>query len=115
VMGILFKIHNHLGRNFQEKYYQRAIEIELKVSKLRFQREKLIKINYQGESIGRYFLDFVIDEKLVLEVKASDYFRNAFYPQVLAYLTSANLKLGIIANFNSDKLLYKRIVNPRLP
>lgn len=115
VMGILFKIHNRLGRNFQEKYYQRAIEIEFKASKLPFEREKLIKITYQGEIIGRYFLDFVIDEKLVLEVKASDYFRNAFYPQVLAYLTSANLKLGIIANFNSDNLLYKRIVNPKLP
>ena len=111
-MSVLFNVHNSLGRNFQEKYYQRAIEIEFRNLKIPFEREKVVKLEYKGEGIGRYFIDFVVDRKIALEVKAADFFRVDFVIQVLAYLDSANLKLGIVANFNSDRLLYKRVVNP---
>lgn len=113
LMAVLFKVHNHLGPNYQEKYYQRAIQIELDEQSIDFEREKRINLEYGGKPIGRYFIDFVIDGKIALEVKAADYFRRNFNIQVLAYLNSAKLKLGIIANFNSTKLLYKRLINPR--
>lgn len=113
-MGILFKVHSKLGPRFQEKYYQRAIEIELKRQNVPYEREKMVQLEYEKEGIGRYFIDFVIDGKIALEVKASDFFKRNFIPQVLAYLNSAKLKLGIIANFNSNRLLYKRLVNPKV-
>lgn len=114
VMGILFKVHSKLGPRFQEKYYQRAIEIELKRERIPYEREKAISPEYENEGIGRYFIDFVIDRKIALEIKAADYFRRDFTSQVLGYLNSAGLKLGIIANFNGNRLKYRRLVNPRV-
>ena len=114
LVGVLFKVHSKLGPKYQEKYYQRAIEIELKNQKIPFEREKMVKLEYEEEGIGKYFIDFVVDDKIALEVKAADYFKRDFTFQVLGYLNSANLKLGIIVNFNSDRLRYKRIVNPKV-
>lgn len=65
----------------------------------------MIKLEYEEEGI---------DKKIALEIKATDYFKRDFTAQVLGYLNSANLKLGIIVNFNSDRLHYKRIVNPKV-
>lgn len=114
IMGVLFKVHSKLVPKYQEKYYQRAIEIELQRQGIPYMREKMIRLEYEKKGIGRYFIDFVIEGKIALEVKASDYFRRDFTPQVLGYLNSADLKLGIIANFNSDKLRYKRLVNSKI-
>ena len=112
LMGILFKIQSKLGNTYQEKYYQRAIELELSDLKIPFQREKEIKLDYQGKKIGKYFLDFVIDGKIVLEVKAAPEITHAYKRQLLAYLKTANVKLGIVANFRTPRLTYCRLVSP---
>lgn len=112
LMGILFDIHNHLGPAYQEKYYQRAIEAELKTRNLDFAREKYVRLNYKGEFLGKYFIDFVIEEKIILETKTVDFFRRKDIRQVLAYLSATGLKLAILVNFNREKLLYRRVVNP---
>jgi len=65
------------------------------------------------EKIGKYFLDFLIEDKLILELKAKPSFTKNDYRQVLAYLTAANLKLGILANFYAESLEYKRILNSK--
>lgn len=114
VMGVLFKVHSKLGPKYQEKYYQRAIEVELKKQSIPFEREKMIRLNYEREKIGRYFIDFVINGKIALEIKSADFFKRDFTNQILSYLDSANLKLGIIANFNGNRLKYKRIINPKV-
>ena len=111
IMGVLFKVHNELGPSFLEKYYQRGIDKELKISKLKFKKEAPVEIQYKSESIGRYFLDFVIEDLIILEVKAQQYYTPKFFKQALAYLRQTNLPLAIIANFRGDKLRYKRIVN----
>ena len=74
----------------------------------------MVKISYQGGDLGRYFIGFVIDNKIALEIKSADYFKRTFIAQVLAYLVASELKLGIIVNFNSNKLLSKRLVNPKI-
>ena len=114
LMGALLKVHNKLGPPYQEKYYQRAIEKELGNQKIAFEREYKVKIDYEGEKIGYYSIDFVIDGKIALEVKSAAYFKKKFVGQVLSYLNSANLKLGVLVNFNSERLYYKRIVNPKV-
>lgn len=112
IQGILFKVHNKLGSSRQEKHYQRAIEIELTEQGVSFQREKQVALEYLGKKIGDYFLDFVIDDKIILELKAKDFYNSKDINQVISYLKTLNLRLGILANFRSDKLKYRRIINP---
>ncbi|MBU3957137.1 GxxExxY protein [Patescibacteria group bacterium] len=111
-MGVLFKVHNELGPSLLEKYYQRGISEELKRSGLKFKKETPIEIWYETKSIGRYFLDFIIEDLVILEVKAQRYYTPKFFKQAAAYLRQTNLPLVIIVNFRGSKLRYKRVVNP---
>lgn len=113
IIGILFSVHSQLGNRYQEKYYQRAIEEALKENKLNFEKELSVDLKYNEKKIGKYFLDFLIEGKVVLEVKAVDWLNPRDFKQVLAYLIANNTQLGILANFRSDKLSYKRILNSR--
>ena len=112
VMGILFKVHNKLGSSRQEKHYQRALEIELLDQKIPFDREKKIKLLYKENPIGDYFLDFVIGGKIILELKAKDFYTSKDINQVISYLKTLGLPLGILVNFRSERLKYRRIINP---
>lgn len=114
LMGALFRVHNKLGSSYQEKYYQRAIEQELLSCQIPFEREKEIKLIYGDKGIGKYFLDFVVDGKIALEVKAVPFLRREYLNQVLAYLDAVRLKLGIVVNFHTQRLTYKRLVNPHV-
>jgi len=114
LMGSLFKIHNKLGPSYQEKYYQRAIATEFKNQRIHFIREKEIILGYGNQGIGKYRLDFVVEDKIALEIKTVPFLRDEFTNQLLAYLVSTNLKLGIIANFRTQKLTYRRVINPKV-
>ena len=114
LMGILFRVHRRLGNSYQEKYYQRAIEIEFSKEGIPYKREVLVKLDYENESIGRYFLDFVVQGKIALEIKTVPFMSKEYLYQVLAYLNATHLKLGIVANFRTNRLTYKRLVNPRV-
>ena len=113
IMGILFSVQNALGNRYQEKYYQRAIEEAFKIEKIKFKRELCVDLMFNNKKIGKYFLDFLVEDKVILEVKTVDKLRPKDFKQVLAYLTANNLELGILVNFSSDKLTYKRILNSR--
>ena len=114
IMGILFRVHRKLGSSYQEKYYQRAIEADFEKEKISFKREVLVKLNYREKDIGRYFLDFLVDSKVALEIKTVPFLKQEYLNQVLAYLNATNLKLGIVANFRTNRLTYKRLINPRV-
>ena len=114
IIGVLFKVHNELGNKYQEKYYQRAIALEFKEQKINFIKELPVDLIYNNDNIGKYFLDFLVEEKIVLEIKATDKFKITDFKQISAYLKSKNIKLGILANFRSEMLTYKRILNPEL-
>lgn len=114
LMGILFSLHRSLGNRHQEKHYQRAIEVELDKQGIPFEREFLVSLDYEDNKIGRYYLDFVIDNKIALEIKTVPFIKQNCLAQTLAYLDSANLKLGIVANFRTKRLTYKRLINPRV-
>lgn len=112
ITGILFKVYNKLGPLYQEKYYQRAIEKELQSQEIPFIREKSVSIGYEDSNIGRYFLDFLIDNKIVLEIKVIKFIHPKYIQQVLAYQNKLQIRLGIIANFRKDKLELKRLILP---
>ena len=112
IMGVLFTVHNELGPSLLEKYYQRAIAKELKAKRLSFKQEVSVNLTYKEEIIGRYFLDFIVEEKIIVETKARESYNPAFFKQALAYLKQTNLPLAILVNFRRPKLEYKRIINP---
>ncbi|HLD34433.1 MAG: hypothetical protein A2259_03750 [Candidatus Moranbacteria bacterium RIFOXYA2_FULL_43_15] len=114
IVGILFKIHGELGNKYQEKYYQRAIAIELRRKNIEFEKELMVDLVYEGEKIGKYFIDFLIENKIVLEIKATDRFRISDFKQVEGYLKSKDIKLGILANFRTQRLTHTRVLNPNL-
>jgi len=111
LMSILFEVHNKLGNKYQEKHYQRAIEIKLKKSGIPYKKEAKISINFDAEKLGDFFVDFIIDDKIILETKMVWVITIDDVKQVLRYLDSTNLKLGIIANFRHKQLEYRRIIN----
>lgn len=112
IVGIAFKIYNSLGYGHKEKYYQRAFANELKNQELPFVREKTIKLVYENSCIGKYILDFVIDDKIVVELKIFDEKSNVHLKQVLQYLKAAEKKLAILINFTKQGVIYKRVINP---
>ena len=113
IMGILFSVHNALGNRYQEKYYQKAIEEGLKEENINFKKELSVDLKYKNKKIGKYFLDFLIENKVVLEIKTVDNLRPKDFKQVLAYLTANNIELGILVNFRTDKLTFRRILNSK--
>jgi len=115
IMGILFEIYKELGSSYQEKYYQKIVATELKKYGLRFKEQVKAPLIYKGNKIGNYFLDFVIENKIVLELKKVERFSQKHIEQIYAYLKVSGLKLGILATFTKNGVRFKRIVNIRKP
>jgi GxxExxY protein len=111
VMGVLFDVHNALGTKYQEKHYQRAIEIRLKELHIPYIREMPIRVQFNGADLGAFFIDFVIDGKIVLEIKRVWNISDDDVKQVLRYLRATGMRLGIIANFRHKSLESRRVLN----
>jgi GxxExxY protein len=111
IVGILFDVYNELGFGLHEKNYQKAVAKCLDMVELKYKEQVPTKIYYKEKFIGIYYLDFLIDEKVVLELKKGERFSRKNLEQVVAYLKATDMKLGIIANFTKSGVKYKRIVN----
>jgi len=112
-MGILFDVHHSLGGGFQEKYYYKAIKNKLEKTKLPYLEQVRTDLELDGCNLGRYYIDFIVDNKIVLEIKAKQYFTQKDIKQVLAYLKKTGLQLGILASFAREGIKYKRILKGR--
>lgn len=111
IIGICMEVYNQLGKGFNEVVYADALEIELIDNGIEYSRERKYAINYKGNLLKhKYKADFVIDNKIVLEIKAIDCLVSAHIKQTLNYLAVSKLKLGLLINFGEDSLKYKRIV-----
>lgn len=113
IIGILYKVYNMIGGGYQEKLYQKAIKGELFAQKIPFLEQVRTDLNYNGRIIGRYYLDFIIDHKVVLELKTTPSFSIKDIMQVLNYLKQGDLKLGILASLNRNNIMFKRILKGR--
>lgn len=111
IVGILFEVYNELGGGYQEKHYERALEKIFSEENVGFKRQAPFVIKIKDKIIGRYYMDFLIEDKIVLELKKGNYFSKNNIKQVLSYLKAMDLKLGIIANFTSSGVKTKRILN----
>jgi GxxExxY protein len=110
IMEAVFEVHNVLGPGYSENIYEEALAKEFKERKIPFERQKSIEVNYKGEKVGEYKLDMVIDGKIVLELKAVTELNSIFESQLISYLKATGIKLGILINFGSRKVSYKRLV-----
>jgi len=111
VVGVLFEVYNALGYGFAEKIYQNAVATGLTNAGLKFQEQVYAPVAFEHELVGSGYLDFLIEDKIVLELKKGDRFAKAHIDQVYQYLISKQLRLGILAYFAPKKLHFKRIVN----
>lgn len=111
IVGILFDVHTHVGGGHKERYIQKAVETGLTNSHLKYQRELHCPLVYQNVKVGYYFLDFLVENKIVLEIKVGEKFQKEYINQVLSYLKAHKLKLGILVHFTRDKLRFRRILN----
>lgn len=110
VLKAASKVHKQLGPGFIEKLYQRALEIELSKSKLKVLREKRLEVTYDGINIGSDRVDFEIEKKILVELKAVSELSNIHTAQMISYLKSAGLRVGLLLNFAQIKLQIKRVI-----
>ncbi|MEJ8818313.1 GxxExxY protein [Lacibacter sp. H407] len=113
IIGAAMKVHSALGNGFQEVIYQRALEIELADSGVQFKRELEMPIFYKGIEIGMRRVDFFIEEKIMVELKAIIQLENVHLAQAKNYLEAYNVQVGLLINFGSISLQFKRLENSK--
>lgn len=110
IIGCSMKVHNTLGNGFQEVIYQRALAIELEKTKLLFTRELEMPIYYENIEIGTRRVDFLIEEKVIVELKAVTSLDKVHLAQALNYLEAFKLEIGLLINFGNTRLEFKRLI-----
>ena len=111
ITGILFEAHNELGRFCNEKQYGDLIEKKLKERKIKFEREKILSKSFDGEHENRNKTDFIVENKIILEIKSKRMIEKPDFYQTKRYLIASNKKLGILVNFRDKHLKPKRVIN----
>ncbi len=107
IIGSAMKVHNTLGNGFQEVIYQRCLAIEFDNAGIVFKREQEMPIYYEGFEVGKRRADFIIEEKVMVELKAIINLEDVHLAQGLNYLTAYNLETGLLINFGSTSLQTK--------
>lgn len=111
IIGVCFDVHNELGRGFSEVAYKDAIEYEFKKRNIQFEREKKFEIKYKDTILRHYYYaDFVVEDQVVLEIKAKQGVIEEHFKQVINYLAVSKMSLGLLINFGEPSLKYKRII-----
>jgi GxxExxY protein len=111
IIGICMEVHRTLGPGLLEVVYKDALEIEFRENNIPFEREKEFMINYKGKILPhKFYADFIVNEDIILEVKAVKEFSNEHIAQILNYLKLANSEIGLMINFQTKSLEYKRYV-----
>lgn len=115
IIGAAMTVHSYLGNGFQEVIYQRALNIEMLKRKLKFSREMEMPVHYDGQEIGTRRVDFFVEEKIMVELKAVIKLDDLHLAQCRNYLEAYNLPVGLLINFGAPSLEYKRVYNSKHP
>ena len=114
IIGCAMKVHSSLGNGFQEVIYQRALAIELVEAGLNFTREHEMQILYKGKTVGERRVDFLVEERIMVEIKAVINLEDVHLAQAMNYLEAYELEIGLLLNFGAKSLQYKRVHNNKL-
>ena len=111
LVGYAFEVFDELGPGHSEKTYQRAYAIMLRKNNHKFEEQVYYPLRFKNEIVSRGFLDFNVEEKVIVELKKDERFSKTHIEQVLDYIKRSKLKLSILINFAKDGVKFKRIVN----
>jgi GxxExxY protein len=111
IIGIAIEVHKELGPGFDEKIYSNALKEEFNRNRISYDKEKVIEVKYKGTKIGKKRIDFLVDNNIILELKAIDVIGDVHLAQMLSYLKAMDKRLGLILNFAQAKLEIKRVAN----
>ncbi len=111
IIGAAMEVHKSLGNGFQEVIYQRALAVELELRDIAFEREKEMPIAYKGCDIGTRRADFFVADKIMVELKAINKLEDVHLAQAMNYLEAYNMEVGLLFNFGSKSLEFKRVHN----
>lgn len=112
IIGCAMEVHKYLGNGFQEVIYQRALEIEMRTQGLTFAREFEMPIHYKDIPIGMRRVDFFVEDKIMVELKAVIHLEDVHLAQAINYLEAYNMEIGLLINFGSRSLEFKRVMKP---
>ena len=114
IISCCFEVHKALGVGFLEAVYKAALEHEFSLRKIPFSREEKFEITYKGKTLQRhYYCDFIVYDKIILEVKAQKNVIEEHYKQTINYLAVTQMKLALLVNFGEESLKFKRIVSTK--
>ncbi|MDD4664296.1 MAG: GxxExxY protein [Caldisericia bacterium] len=111
VVGVLFDVYNEIGPGHDEKTYELAVATGLGLKNIEFSRQVPADLVYKGLTVGKFYLDFLIDNKIVLEIKAGKRFSKKDFKQVLNYLKVSKKQLAILAIFSGKGVKFIRLLN----
>lgn len=113
IIGCAMEVHKFLGNGFQESVYQKAMAIEMQIQGLPFNREFAMPVYYKGRLISTRRVDFLVEKKISTELKAVREMDDGHLNQAINYLEAYNLEIGLLINFGSKSLQFKRLINPK--
>lgn len=111
VIGAAMEVHKHLGNGFQEVVYQRALAIEMNLQDIGFVREKEMPLLYKGYDVGTRRVDFFVEDKIMVEIKAIIQLEDVHLAQAMNYVEAYDLEIGLLINFGAKSLQFKRVHN----
>jgi GxxExxY protein len=110
IVGCAMEVHSKLGSGFLEKVYENALMVLFRKEGIAAKQQTPIKVNFEGELVGEYYADILVDEKIILELKTADKIVDIHRAQILHYLRATGIKLGMILNFGNKNFEYERLV-----
>jgi len=111
IVGSVFEVYNSIGYGYPEKYYQKAVASVFKTKNINFKEQVAYNLKLNGEIIARNYLDFLVEDKVIVELKQGNHFSKNFLDQVKKYLKITDLKLAILVNFTSSGVKFLRVLN----
>ena len=114
IIGCAMEVHNQMGNGFQEVVYQRALVVEFELQGVSFAREMTMDLNYKGVHVGTRRVDFFVEDKVMLEIKAVEKIEGMHKAQAINYCEAYNIADGLLINFGGERLQYHRVFNKKL-
>jgi len=112
IIGCAMEVHKYFGNGFQEVVYQRCLAIEMTRQGIAFSREHEMEIFYKGEQVGLRRVDFFVEDKIMVELKAVIQLEDVHLAQAINYLEAYGMKIGLLINFGNTSLQFKRVMKP---
>lgn len=109
ILKLFYEVYNELGHGFLEKVYQNALYTELKKNGFEVESQKQIKVYYNNVEVGEYYADLIVNDKVILELKATESINEAHEFQLLNYLKSTNIEVGLLLNFGKKPEFCRKV------